>query len=82
MAGRGRKKNLTLEEELDGLKREAAECEDKIKQLTDRKKELKQAIETKQMEALYQAVIKSEKSIDEVIAWINGDSQEEGQDGI
>ena len=41
--------------------------------------ELQQLIEQKQTEALYQAVLRSGKSIDEVIAWINSDSQGEQQ---
>ena len=68
------KKNLTIEEELAGLKEEIT------KWLTDRKKGLKQIIEQKQTEALYQAVLQSGKSIEEVLAWINSDSQNgEGQ---
>ena len=74
-----RKKNLTTEEELMALQKEITGCEDEIKRLTDRKKELKQLIEQKQTEALYQAVLRSGKSIDEVIAWINSDSQGELQ---
>lgn len=74
------KKNVSVEEELKELGREVAECEDEIKRLTDRKKELKQLIEQKQMQALYQAVLQSGKSIQEVIDLINSDSQaEEGQ---
>lgn len=74
------KKNLTIEEELAGLKEEITKCEDEIKRLTDRKKGLKQIIEQKQTEALYQAVLQSGKSIEEVLAWINSDSQNgEGQ---
>ena len=74
------KKNLTIEEELAGLKEEITKCEDEIKRLTDRKKELKHIIEQKQTEALYQAVLQSGKSIEEVLAWINSDSQNgEGQ---
>lgn len=74
-----RKKNLTTEEELMEPQKEITGCEDEIKRLTDRKKELKQLIEQKQTEALYQAVLRSGKSIDEVIAWINSDSQGEQQ---
>lgn len=72
-----RKKKLTLEEELIELGIEAEKCEDEIKKLSDRKKELKQLIERKQMEVLNQAVIRSGKSIEEVIALINADSQEQ-----
>ena len=74
-----RKKNLTTEEELMELQKEITGCEDEIKRLSERKKELKQLIEQKQTEALYQAVLQSGKSIDEVIAWINSDSQGEQQ---
>lgn len=73
------KKNLTIEEELMELQKEVTKCEDEIKRLTDRKKELKQIIEQKQTEALYQAVLRSGKSIEEVITWINSDSQGEQQ---
>lgn len=76
---RKKKKNLTTEEELVELGREITECEDEIQRLTDKKKEIKQLIEQKQMEALYQAVLQSEKSIEEVIAWINSDNQGEEQ---
>lgn len=78
---RKRKKNLSIEEELMELGREINECEENIKKFTDRKKELKQLIEQKQMEALLQAVQKSGKSIEEVIAWINSESQDGEQDG-
>lgn len=70
-----KKKNLTPEEELLGLVQEVEKCEDEIKRLSDRKKELKQLIEQKQMEALYQAVQSSGKSIQEVIDLINSSSQ-------
>lgn len=78
-----RKKNLTIEEELMELGKEITGCEDEIKRLTDRKKELKGLIEEKQTEALYQAVLRSGKSIEEVIAWIDSDRQDgEQQEGI
>ena len=75
-----RRKQLTLEEELIKLKQEATVCEYKIKELSDKKKELKGLIEKKQMEALYQATVKSGKSIDEVISMLNG-SPGEYQEG-
>lgn len=78
-----RKKKLTTEEELMELEKEITGCEDEIKRLSERKKELKQIIEQKQTEALYQAVLKSEKSIEEVINWINSDNQDgEQQEGM
>lgn len=75
-----RKKNLTPEEELIELGKEAEKCEEEIKRLSDRRKELSQLIEQKQMEVLHQAVLKSGKSIDEVISLINSEGQE-GQHG-
>lgn len=78
MAGRGRKKkNISLEEELAVLTEEMNECERKIKELTDRKKELKQQIERKEMEALYQAAVESGKSIEETISLIH-ESKDQG----
>lgn len=74
-----KKKNLTPEEELLELVQGVEKCEVEIRRLTDRKKELKQLIEQKQMEALLQAVQKSGKSIEEVIAWINSENQD-GED--
>lgn len=75
-----KKKNLTPEEELLELVQGVEKCEVEIKRLMDRKKELKQLIEQKQMEALYQAVLQSGKSIQEVIDLINSCNQaEEGQ---
>ncbi len=71
-----RKKKLSLEEEIRELELEAENCEGEIKKLTDRKKELKQLIEQKQLEALHIAVLKSGKSIEEVISLINGGGQE------
>ena len=77
MATRGRKKkNLSLEEELTALAEEMNECERQIKDLTDRKKELKQQIEQKEMEALYQAAMESGKSIEETISLIHGNMEQ------
>ena len=70
-----RKKNLTLEEELLELELEAEKCEDEIKKLSDRKKELKQLIEQKQMEVLYQAMVKSGKSVEDTISLISGNQK-------
>lgn len=72
-----RKKNLTVEEELLELGREAEKCEEEIKRLSDRKKELEELIEQKQMEVLHQAVSKSGKSIGEVISMLSGHTQKE-----
>lgn len=80
-----RKKNLTLEEQLLELEMEVESCEEEIKKYTEKKKELKNMIEQKQMEALHQAVMKSGKSIGEIISLIenysnNGETgQEQGE---
>lgn len=77
MAGRGRKKkNVSLEDELIALTREVEECEEQIKELTNRKKELKQSIEKKQMEALYKATMESGKSFEEAISLISENREE------
>lgn len=77
MAARGRKKKyVSLEEELTALEVEVLECEEKIKELTNRKRELKQLIEQKQMEALYKAAVESGKSIEETISLISGNKEE------
>lgn len=73
-----RKRKLSLEEEIRELELEIENCGAEIKKLNNRKEELKQLIEQKQMEALHQAVMSSGKSIDEVISLINnGGCQEE-----
>lgn len=77
MAARGRKKkNVSLEDELIALAREMEECEEQIKELTNRKKELKQSIEMKQMEALYKATMESGKSFEEAISLISENREE------
>lgn len=76
MAKGRKKKNMTLEEELAALTEEMAQCEEKIKGLTGRKKELKQLIEKKQMEALYKATVESGKSIEEAISLIHENKEE------
>ena len=76
MAKGRKKKNLTLEEELAALTEEMANCEEKIKELTSRKKELKQLIEKKQMEALYKAAVESGRSIEEAISLIHENKEE------
>lgn len=76
MAKGRKKKNMTLEEELLVLSEEMTRCEEKIKELTSRKKELKQLIEKKQMEALYKATMESGRSIEEAISLIHENKEE------
>ena len=72
-----RKKKLTVEEELLEFGKEAEKCEEEIKRLTERKKELEKLIEQKQMEVLHQAVSKSGRSIEEVISMLSEQTQKE-----
>ena len=72
-----KKKKITLEEEILELELEAEDCEEEIKRLNDREQELKQLIEQKQLEALRQAMLRSGKSIEEVISLIDSDGQAE-----
>ena len=66
-----RKKKLTLKEEIVSLEQEFTKCEEEIVKLTDKKIALEKIIEQKQMEALYQALLKSGKSIEEIIDLIS-----------
>ena len=72
-----RKKKLTLEEEIFELELEAEKCGEEIERLTKRRKELEELVGQKQMEALHQAVLKSGKTVEEVISLISSDGQAE-----
>lgn len=76
---RGRKKqeNLTLEEQLEVLTKEITECEEHLKELKNKRKELNKQIEEKQKEEIYRAVIKSGRKIEEVLAALSADKKEE-----
>lgn len=70
---RGRKKeNRTLEEQLQAITEEIAACEENIKTLRRKRKDIEQKIAEDKKEELYKAVLESGKSIDEVIAGLAG----------
>lgn len=76
---RGRKKqeNLTLEEQLEAVTKEITECEEHVKELKNKRKELNKQIEEKQKEEIYRAVIRSGRNIEEVLAALSADKKEE-----
>lgn len=76
---RGRKKqeNLTLEEQLEVLIKEITECEEHLKELKNKRKELNKQIEEKQKEEIYRAVMRSGRNIEEVLAALSADKKEE-----
>ena len=69
MAGRRKKQeNLTLEQQLEAVTNEIAECEAHPKELKEKKKTLNSQIEEKLKEELYRKVMKSGKNLDDVLA--------------
>lgn len=71
---RGRKKqvNLTLEEQLEAVNNEIAECEEQIKALKQKRKEIDKQMKEEKKEALYQAVVESGKSIEDILSNLSG----------
>lgn len=77
MAGRRRKaENLTLEDQLNAVTKEIAECEEHLKELRNKRKEINDQIEEKQKEELYRAVVKSGKKIEDVLAALSDNKTE------
>ena len=69
MAGRRKKQeNLTLEQQLEAVTNQIAECEAHLKELKEKKKTLNSQIEEKLKEELYRKVMKSGKNLDDVLA--------------
>ena len=69
MAGRRKKQeNLTLEQQLEAVTNEIAECEAHLKELKEKKKTLNSQIEEKLKEELYRKVMKSGTNLDDVLA--------------
>ncbi len=69
MAGRRKKQeNLTLEQQLEAVTNEIAECEAHLNELKEKKKTLNSQIEEKLKEELYRKVMKSGKNLDDVLA--------------
>ncbi len=71
---RGRKKqvNLTLEEQLAAVNNEIAEYEEQIKALKQKRKEIDKQMKEEKKEALYQAVVESGKSIEDILSTLSG----------
>lgn len=71
---RGRKKqvNLTLEEQLEAVNSEIAQHEEQIKALKQKRKEIDKQMKEEKKEALYQAVVESGKSIEDILSNLSG----------
>lgn len=77
MAGRRKKQNnLTLEEQLEAVEKDIAECKEHMKVLKEKKKELISQIEEAQKERLYKAVAESGRSIEEILEMLSKEAME------
>lgn len=77
MAGRRKKQNnLTLEEQLEAVEKDIAECKEHMKVLKEKKKELNSQIEEAQKERLYKAVAESGRSIEEILEMLSKEAME------
>lgn len=76
MAGRRKKQNLTLDEQLEAVNMQIGEAESELKALKQKRKEIAAQIKEEKKEKLYEAVVKSGKSIDDILASI-GEEEEE-----
>ena len=77
MAGRRKKQiNLTLEEQLEAVEKDIAECKEHMKVLKEKKKELNSQIEEAQKESLYKAVAESGRSIEEILEMLSKEDSE------
>ncbi len=67
---RGRKKqvNISLEEQLEAVNNEITACEEQIKALKQKRKEIDKMIKEEKKEALYKAVEESGKSIEDILS--------------
>ncbi|GAA6410310.1 hypothetical protein K040078D81_44270 [Blautia hominis] len=79
---RGRKKtpNFTLEEQLSDVQAEIDNHTEALRELKAKKKEIQEKMTEKEKEEVYQAFLKSGKSIEDVIATLlenNSGEQEE-----
>ena len=69
---RGRKKALSLDEQLEQIVKEIAEQEQNLKDLKSKKKEIEKEIKSQKNEELLALIQESGKSIDEVRSLIMG----------
>lgn len=72
---RGRKKqvNISLEEQLEAVNNEITACEEQIKALKQKRKEIDKMIKEEKKEALYKAVEESGKSIEDILSALSGE---------
>lgn len=72
---RGRKKqvNISLEEQLEAVNNEITACEEQIKALKQKRKEIDKLIKEEKKEALYKAVEESGKSIEDILSALSGE---------
>lgn len=72
---RGRKKqvNISLEEQLEAVNNEITACEEQIKVLKQKRKEIDKMIKEEKKEALYKAVEESGKSIEDILSALSGE---------
>ena len=61
--------------ELEKLEKELTKCESQIKDNMEKKDRLIRSIESLKMGMIYQAMLKSGKSVSEVISWLEQDTQ-------
>lgn len=72
---RGRKKqvNISLEEQLEAVNNEITACEEQIKALKLKRKEIEKLIKEEKKEALFKAVEESGKSIEDILSALSGE---------
>ncbi len=66
--GRKKKANLSLEEQLEAVNNEITACEDRLKELKQKRKEIDKLIKEEKKEALFKAVEESGKSIEDILS--------------
>ena len=72
---RRKKLNLTLEEQIEQLDDEIAVCSENMKSLKAKKKALEEKFSQEKKDELYKAVLKSGKSVEDVVALLSKDSE-------
>ena len=62
-----RKKNLTLEEQLEEINQSILTTEQSLESLRNEKKDLEEQLKKGKMQQLYEAIVSSGKNIDDII---------------
>lgn len=68
--GRKKRENISLKEQLEIVESQIEETEGNLKNLRQQRKEIEEKIKEEKKEELYNAVLASGKSIDEILAAI------------